>query len=231
MAAVSLAAVSCGCAGQPQVSLQGYRGTAIVSADGRTLIVGPYGRACGGTVTAIARESRVQVSLFLRYVWGGPACRPGEGALALVPAQRIRLHAPLGRRKLVDGETATATPWLSARLILRPRLIPAGFRSVGLLPWISSSLYTGGARPAACIQIYQLRNSPEEFEIIQSAVGLRPRHGGEWKPVWVRGHPGRAAAGMVTWREHGLTDLISASNGLSTSQLITIANSAATRAK
>lgn len=231
VAAVFVVVVSGGCAGHAPVSLQGYSGTAIVSDDGRTLIVGPYGLECGGTVSVVARESRARVDLFLQYVPGGSACVPGEGAMAMVPEQRIRLHAPLGHRKLADGQTGKATPWLSARLVLRPRLIPVGYLSGGLLPWISSSLYAGGVRPAACMQIYRVRNfralsGADEFAIIQSAAGLQLQPSGGWKPIRVRGHPGQAAPGMITWREQGLTDLISTGAGWTTSKLIAIANSA-----
>jgi hypothetical protein len=231
VAAGCLVAVSGGCAGQQQVSLhqqqvllQGYSGSAIVSADGRTITVGDF----GSYATAVTRESATKVALFLQEVTSaGTSCSscPHEGSFFLVSAQNIRLREPLGSRKLVDGATGRAIAWMSARLVLRPRLIPAGYRSTGLLPWMSSSLYMGGVRSAACMQIYQLQNAAEEFEIIQSAAGLQLQYRGDWKPIWVRGHPGRAAAGMITWREHGLTDLISAS-GLTTSQLIAIANSA-----
>jgi hypothetical protein len=208
------------------VSYQGYRGTAIVSTDGRTLIVGPYGLVCGATVTAVARESRARVALFVRQETGGPGCAPGEGAMAQVPAQRIRLRAPLGRRELVDGSTGTATPWISARLILRPRLVPAGYRSGGLMPWMSSALNPSGARSAACMQIYQVgRDGPDEFLIIQSTGGLQLQHRGAWTPIRVRGHSGRASAGEIIWRERGLTDLIAASPALPVAQLVAIANS------
>lgn len=225
VAAGCLVAAVGGCANQ-HVFYQGYSRTAIVSADGRRLIVGPYGLACGDKVTAVARESRTRVALFVRYVPGGHACGPGEGALAIVPAQLIRLRSPLGHRMLVDGKTGVATPWLSARLILRPRVIPVGYRSTGVLPWMSSSLDKGSARNAACMQIYQVRNGSEQFGIVQSAAGLRLQRGRGWRPVLVRGHPGRAAAGMITWREHGLTDLIWAIGRLTASRLIAIANSA-----
>lgn len=46
-----------------------------------------------------------------------------------------------------------------------------------------------------------------------AAFGLHLQHRGDWKPVWVRGHPGQAAAGMITWHEQGLTDLTSAIGG------------------
>lgn len=218
--------VHIGCAAQHQVSFEGYGGTAIVADGGRTLIVGPYGLVCGDTVTVVARESRARVGLFLKYVSGVYACQPGEGAMGLVPAQRIRLRAPLSHRKLVDGRNGVATPWLSARFILRPRLTPAGYRSTGLRPWISSSLYQGSGRSAGCMQIYQLQNRPREFEIIQSPAGLWLRHRGDWRRILVRGHRGRAAPGMITWREHGLTNVISAYGGLSVAQLLAIANSA-----
>jgi hypothetical protein len=184
------------------------------------------GHSCGQALSnplALAGSRRINDEV----TSAGTSCSscPHDGALALVTAQRIRLREPLSNRKLVDGATGRATAWISARLILRPRLIPAGYRSTGLLPWMSSGLYAGGVRSAACMQIYELQTGAEEFEIIQSAGGLQLQHDGEWKPIWVRGHPARAAAGMITWREQRVTELISAS-GLTTAQLIEIANSA-----
>lgn len=224
VAAGCVVAVLGGCASQQQVVLQGYGGSAIVSADGRTITVGDF----AAYATAVARVSATKVALFLQEVTSaGTPCSscPHDGAVALVSAQNIRLHEPLGSRKLVDGATGRAIAWMSARLILRPGFIPAGYRPAGLLPWMNSSLYTGGVRSAACMQIYQSQNAADEFEIIQSAAGLQLQYRGGWRPIWVRGHPGRAAADMITWRERGLTDLISAS-GLTTSQLMAIANSA-----
>ena len=65
-----------------------------------------------------------------------------------------------------------------------------------------------------------------EFAIIQSAAGLQLHHPGGWTPIRVRGRPGRAAAGVITWREQELTDSISASGGLTASELAAIADSA-----
>jgi len=207
---------------RPLVTYQGYSGSAIVSADGRTLVVGPYGLECGSTVTVVAREGVAKVGLFLQYT---PArqCNPGEGAMAQVTAQRIRLHTPLGDRNLVDGETGTAIAYLSAGLILRPTSIPAGFRQIGLLPWMSASLDPRGARSAACTQIYQARNGLNEFEILQSAAGLQ-LPGSSWVPITVRGFPGRATADVISWHEHGLNDAIWGPFG--TSELVAIADSA-----
>ncbi len=184
-------------AGGPVVSYQGYGGTAIVSADGRTVTVGEFGTSCPATVRAVARESTTRVALLLRFVTPAnpPPCP--QAAAAMVPAQQIRLRAPLGGRKLVDGATGTATAWSSA--VLRGRTLPT------------------------------------ELVIMQSAGRQVPGPGrGGWTPIRVRGHPGRAARNLITWRENELTDSITigAQNAqdspqlLTTRQLIAIANSA-----
>jgi hypothetical protein len=67
----------------PLVTYQGYAGTAIISADGRTLVVGPYGLDCGSRVTVVALEGVAKVALFLQYTPAGH-CNPGEGAMPLV---------------------------------------------------------------------------------------------------------------------------------------------------
>jgi hypothetical protein len=206
------------------VTYQGYSGTAIVSADGRVLTIGPYGQRCGATVTAVARESRAQVALFLQYATG-PTCGPGEGSMAIVPAQRIRLRASLGHRKLVNGATRTATPSLSAKLILQPRFIPAGFRSRGPMPWMGGDLYARDGQSAACTQTYKALHGPDEFSIVQSSAGLQLPYSG-WTPIRVRGLPGRAVRGVITWREQGLTDAILGSLDMTTAQLVAIADSA-----
>jgi hypothetical protein len=144
----------------------------------------------------------------------------------MVLAQRIQLRAPLGRRELVDGATGAATPWLSARLVLRPRFIPAGYRSSVLLPWMPSALYSRGIKSAACSQRYWARKGPGVIDIIQSSDGLQLQQGGSWAPIRVRGLPAQAAPGVITWREQGLTDAIVAGPGLTTSQLVAIADSA-----
>ena len=226
------AAVSSG----QQVSYQGYGGTAIVSADGRTVTVGPYPEAgCPATVAPVTRESATQWALFLEYVTppGPPSCLRVGVAEPLVEACDIRLAEPLGTRKLADGATGRAIAWISARLVLRPAVLPAGYRFSDLIPAADLSRRLG---PAGAVQFYGSPDTPAAMEITQSAGSLRiPGLGaGGWTAIRVRGHPGRAGRNVITWRENGLTDFIvtGTQNGpdepqvLSTRQLIAIAGSA-----
>ena len=235
-----LAGACGGCAAvsrSQQVSYQGYGGTAIVSADGRTITVGPYPEVgCPATVTPVARESATQVALFLEYVTppGPPSCLNVGVAEPMVGACDIRLAQPLGARKLADGATGRAIAWISARLVLRPAALPAGYRFNDLIPAADLSRRLG---PAGAVQFYDSPDTPAAVEITQSA-GVSPRMpgpgAGGWTAIRVRGHRGRAACNLITWRENGLTDFIvvRTQNGpdepqvLSTQQLIAIADSA-----
>ena len=232
-----LAAVVAGCGviggASSQASYQGYGGTAIVSTDGRTLIVGPYGLSCGATVTVVAHESSRRVALFVQYLTpdNPPACPPHAGTSALRPEQSIRLRAPLGRRRLVDGATGRATAWISARLVLRPTALPPGYRLRELRPWLN---LTQSSRPS-CVQFYQAQNDPNIVEIVQSAGNVQNLGAGSggWTRIRVRGYPGHASRDLITWRENGLTDYVLAGEQspagaqvLSTRQLIAIADSA-----
>lgn len=219
-----------------QGTYQGYGGTAIVGADGRTITVGSYpAEDCPRTITPVARESATQVALFLEYVMppNPPLCR--QAAVALVDARDITLREPLGNRKLIDGATSQAIGRISAGLVLRLTALPVGYRLSDFIPAVDLSR-AQSLGPAGASQIYDSLNSADALIIKQSAGSLRvpgPGPGG-WTSIRVRGHPGRATRNLITWRENGLTDLIvvGAQNGpdepqvLSTQQLIAIADSA-----
>jgi hypothetical protein len=233
-----VAALSSGCGGYV-VSFQEYGGTAIVSADGRKVIVGGFGAgSCGTTVRAVARESATRVALLLRVLTPRTnTCGNVGVAEGMVPSQKITLRAPLGGRKLVDGRTGRATPWISARLVLRPTRLPPGYRSPGLIP--GGVLFrTRGQVSAGCTQIYESPTRATELSIIQTARELprsiTPIAGGH--RIRVRGYLGHASRNVISWREHGLTDYIvmAGPDGpantpqilLTTRQLIAIADSA-----
>ena len=235
-----IAALLSGCGaiggtGGQVVSYQGYGGTAIVSADGRTITVGQFGAFCPAKVKAVARESASRVALFLQYSTprNPPSC-PQDAAMR-IPSQQVRLRAPLGSRKLVDGRTGKATAWISARLVLRPTRLPPGYHLFELIPAVDLS-QAQSPGPAGCTQIYRSPNRASELVIVQSAgtLGLSRLARPGWTPVRVRGYPGHANRNIITWREHGLTDHIvvgvqnplSAPQVLSTKQLIAIADSA-----
>jgi hypothetical protein len=153
-----------------------------------------------------------------------------------IASQKIRLRAPLGSRRLVDGRTGRATAWISARLVLRPTHLPRGYRLADLIP----AAYLVPAQspgPAGCTQFYRSPNKARWLEIIQTA-GKLPRSEtppGGGAPIRVRGHPGHASRNVITWRENGLTDYIltigmqvpqDSPQLLTTRQLIAIAESA-----
>jgi hypothetical protein len=172
-----IAALSSACGnGGYVVSYQGYGGTAIVSADGRTITVGEFGASsCGGTVKAVARESANRVALLLRFSTPRKTpsfCTDVGVALGVITSQQIRLRAPLGSRKLVEGRTGRATAWISARLVLRPTILPPGYRPAGLIP--AADLARGQSPgPAGCTQYYRSPNKIAWLVIIQTAGKLR----------------------------------------------------------
>lgn len=238
VAAGCLVTVSSGCAGQQYASLQGYNETAIVSADGRTITVGPYPRKdCPATITVVATESETQVALFLDHVTPPkpPPCTPEpNAAMASVFAHNIRLRNPLGNRELVDGVTGQTIAWISARIVLR--VTDASYRLLSIVPMGSMSGTQGVA--AGAIQYYTRLADPNGLSIVQSAGSVPvpgPAPGG-WMPIRVRGHQGRATRNLISWRENGLTDYIAVSYAvetenmdypqvLSTRELIAVADS------
>jgi hypothetical protein len=240
LAAVAGGCAVIGCAGGQVVSYQGYGGTAIVSTDGRTITVGEFGASsCGATVKAVARESATRVALFLRFSTPRKTptfCMHVGVAAGVITSQKIRLRAPLGSRKLVDGRTGRATAWISARLVLRPTRLPPGYRLAKLIP-AADHAPAQSPGPPGCTQIYQSPKKDSWLEIIQTAGKLprseTPPGGGH--PIRVRGHPGHASRNVITWREDGLTDYIRMIGAqipqdlpqlLTTQQLIAIAESA-----
>jgi hypothetical protein len=234
-ALVCIAAACAGCgvfsSGQ-SLSFRGYGGTAVVSIDGRTVTVGPYLNACPAKISVVARESGTRVALLLRYVTPDNPPNCGQVAVGL-GSQSVRLHAPLGSRKLVDGRSGRELEWISARRVLRPKAVPE-LRLSQLIPaaYFSSPQRPG---PAGCAQFYSRRSNRFYLFIVQSAGGFQaplPKPGKVgWTSIRVRGHRGRAERNLITWREDGLDNYMLAGQGpqgpqlLSTQQLIAIADS------
>jgi hypothetical protein len=186
----------------------------------------------------VARESVHRVALFLRSTSIDPPACP-NAAESLITSQQIKLRAPLGSRKLVDGRTGRATPWISARLVLRPTRLPPGYRSSGLIP-AANLVRAQSPMPAGCTQYYRSPNKAVWLVIIQTTGKLRRSETflANGHPIRVRGHPGHAGRNVINWREHGLTDYILLIGDQSpqdmpqlvtTRQLIAIADSAPER--
>lgn len=220
--AALLLAASAGCAAGGHVSYSGYSGKAVVSGDGRTITIGLYqGYGCPAKITPVARQTSAHVALYLEYDTPSnpPPCPPAQGTL--VPWHNLKLATSLGHRSLVDGATGKAIAWISARLVLRPTVLPPGYQFSRLVPYGEYNL----SGPAGCVQIYLSEHSG--LTIGQSAGGTDLETvPGHWTRIRVRGHPGLAGRGVITWRENGLNDYIVAT--LSTQQLIMIADGAQT---
>lgn len=232
---VSVSAAGCGVevfghgGGQTVVSYVGYAGPTLLSADRRTVTVAGFPYPCFGTLRPIARETKMRVALWLRYVTPvhHGVCNMD---MAMEGPQVIRLSAPLGSRLLIDGATGRSLHWFDARRMLRPSVIPAGYKLQVVTPFETGSLPDQAI--SGCRQDYQSRAAT--FSIIQSAGTLELPQTGQHAPaaIRVRGHPGFASAYAIAWREKGYNVLIEAypkmgrAPVLATTALIAIADSA-----
>ena len=215
--------------GKNSVSYAGYAGPTLLSADQRTVTVAGFSYPCFGTLRPIARETRTRVALWLKYV---TPVHHGVCTMdmAMEGPRNIRLSAPLGSRLLVDGATGRSLHWFDVRRMLRPAVIPAGYKLHVVTPLVTGSL----PAPAApgCRQDYQYRSGT--LSIIQSAGRVELPQAGGHAPaaVQVRGHPGAASAYAIMWREAGYSVLIEAypetgkAPVFTTAALIAIAGSA-----
>jgi hypothetical protein len=216
--------------GQTVVSYDGYAGPALLSADQRTVTVAGFSYPCFGTMQPIARETSTRVSLWLKYETPAHhgAC---NSSMAMEGPRNIRLSAPLGGRLLIGGATGQPVHWFDVRRMLRPSVIPAGFKLQEITPLLANSL-PAPATPG-CRQEYLARGDAT-LSIVQSAGSLQLPQTGNRAPgaIRVRGYPGYASADGITWREGGYNILIEDFPGsgsvpvLTTAELITIADSA-----
>jgi hypothetical protein len=128
-------------------------GTALLSADGRTLTVGDFSHSCVDRATVVVTESESlrKVSL-LEQTHHTPEECPAILAPDLL---RVRLHAPLGRRTLIDGTTGRPLVWFDQRHELKPGYLPAGFRPTARA-WPFWIPYAGVSAWPVCTQLFSL---------------------------------------------------------------------------
>jgi hypothetical protein len=68
------------------------------------------------------------------------------------PLLTVRLAALLGKRKLVDGATGQPILQFSARLLLRPRLLPPRYRLSQVQPMMAAPMQGQRGQPVAGAQ-------------------------------------------------------------------------------
>jgi hypothetical protein len=236
----SLLAAAAGCgqaSGGPSshdqaVSLVGYKGPVVVSADGRTITVGGFPYPCFGTVQPVARETAGQVRLWLRYV--APS-KPGvcDKDVALVITRTIHLKHPVGSRTVVDGASRHRLASFDGHRTLRLTKVPAGYHFQYISPVVlAGGPLLGPAEQSGCSQLYS--SGKVALTIVQASSHLRLTlpQGRHPVAITVLGHAGQATTNEITWREHGLSVLIlvnatgSARQVMTTRQLIALADSA-----
>jgi hypothetical protein len=214
-------------------------GPAVVSADGRVLTIDGYYAGCGTASTLVARQSPARVALWVRDVVVRPVA-PGACAQGAPPPRQVRLAAPLGKRKLVDGASGQPILQFSARQLLLPRVLPHGYRLQEVVPLVTSP----EGHPVVTVSLHYYRQSggTGELVITESPDGpfvpqpwqsppepwQPPGQQGRWTLIRVRGVQGWAASAVIAWRQRGLVYSVSAEPPppLTTAQLIAIADSA-----
>jgi hypothetical protein len=208
----------------------GVLGPAIVSADGRVLTVAGYASGCGITSTLVATQSMAHVALRVRDV-AVRSCMPGEGALAVPPPLQVRLATPLGMRKLINGANGQPVRRFNARLLLRPRILPPGYRLRQVFPQLTGP--AGHTIVRVQLWYYSRSERADGLVITESPDSplvprpwLSPARHSQWIRLRVRGVSGWAGPSVIAWRQGGLIYSISAGPPLITAQLIAIANSA-----
>jgi hypothetical protein len=172
-------------------------GPILVSADGRTL-AGSVGGDCTSGYLDVQETSReVIVELHRSPVF---MMAPGSCGIESFVAH---LAAPLGHRRLVDGITGATLPAFDGAGILRPAYLPDGFVHRYDTAILTDEDVSGGG--PGCVQIYTEGDGYDETIWITQQVGAAwtPPDGISVQHVTVRGHPGLAVAGELTWTEDG----------------------------
>jgi hypothetical protein len=209
------------------------------------VVSGSYSE-CGTESVLVADESPAQVALSVRVVVVGSlngTCNRES------PPLEVRLAAPLGKRGLVDEETGKPVVQFSARLLLRPRVLPPGYRPWQVQPELAAPPLGTQSHPVAGASLWYspwiVANAPDvgalritEFPdprfLRGSLQAPMPRPNRGWTRISVRGVQGWAAPYGIAWRQHALdfaVDVFPAGGNrppLSTAQLIAVADSLTT---
>ncbi len=214
-------------------------GPAVVSADGRVLTVAGYYAGCGTDSTLVARQSPARVALRVRDVVVRSVA-PGACAQGIPPPRQVRLAAPLGKRKLVDGTSGRPIPQFSARLLLLPRALPRGYGLRKVVPLMT--VLGGDLVVTVTLYYYPQSGAAGGLAITESPVGpfvprpwqsppepwQPPGQQGRWTLIRVRGVQGWAAPAVIAWQQRGLIYSVTSESPVppTTAQLIVIADSA-----
>jgi hypothetical protein len=188
-------------------------GSAVLLADGVTVLYSDPAGACRGPVLS-AQESAERVVLVLSETDSGLAwcARGGPNGANLRLSVQVQLATPLGSRPLIDQVTGAVVPYFN----MRHRLLGPSVDSVEFTQYQMPSTnapYFGGPGAGVLAQSFGGRDVQGHPSPIAWIELIQVTGGGGWHPppntvttpVTVRGHAGRAAAGIIVWEEMGNT--------------------------
>jgi hypothetical protein len=191
-------------------------GSAVLLADGVTVLYSDPAGSCRGPLLS-AQESADRVVLVLSEtdVSGLAWCaRGGPNGANLRLSVQVQLATPLGSRPLIDQVTGAVVPYFNMRhgLSMPGGPVDSVYFTQYQMPNTNAS-YFGGPGAGVLAQSFggfdgQGHPSPIAWiELIQvtGGGGWHPPPNTVTTPVTVRGHAGRAAAGIIVWEESGLT--------------------------
>ena len=182
---------------------------ALVSADGRRVSVTGYGGGCTLDTHLFADESTDRV--VLRLYGYSPPPSPGTTCTTelIVMTRSAVLHAPLGRRRLVDASTGRPVHWFDGRRLARvtwlPRAAAAARDALLRKGWVRSYPFPGH-RTEAGIDVSQLPGAlkPADYtpgrpmEVTRTHV-----HGLQAVITVQRDDHGGLIQASITWAERG----------------------------
>jgi hypothetical protein len=187
-------------------------GTALLSGDGMVLTVGDFSYSCVDRATVVVRETRREVSVLEQTHYTPDIECPAVLAPDLLT---VRLHAPLGRRSLIDATTGRLLPWFDQRHELKPGYLPAGYRALAQ-SWPFWFPYGGVSRWPVCTQVFSSsdRASGALADLVLTQVAGAPAtfltgkaHDLNWRPTMVGGHRAwiahLAGSSYLAWSDGG----------------------------
>lgn len=180
---------------------------ALVTADGRHVVVPFTGGGCVQGATLTAAETSSTVTLVLRQILSGSGVCPAD--LTVGTAVTVTLPHPLWGRSLVDGWTGRPIPYFDGRNLLRVTYLPPGYRFSAYLPF-PSPVFTAWERefasPGQAAAPVDVEQVPGNATVPPSwPVTSRVRAGSRLAAVGVLTGNGQVFGRAITWRAGGYT--------------------------
>jgi hypothetical protein len=210
LAASGLLLAGCGASTGGATTQREVISRALVTGDGRHVVVPYTGGGCVQGATLTAAETSSTVALMLRDILSGSSVCPADLSVGTVA---VTLRRPLWGRSLTDGSTGRLIPYLDGRKLLRVTYLPPGYQFSAYLPFPSAPVFTAWEREY--ISAGQA-TAPVDIEQVPGNAAVPP----SW-PVTSRVPVGRQLATVgtltgngqvfgreITWRAGGYTFVV-----------------------